>query len=65
MTVIFRAHAALSLLAASFVPFHPAIAQEASEIVQVPQVPAVPAVPAPRALQGEEETPWLYENSNV
>ncbi len=62
MTLIFRAQAALSLLAASFVTFHPAIAQEAPEIVQVPQVPAVPA---PRALQGEDETPWLYENSNV
>jgi zinc protease len=53
MSVIFRASAALSIVAFSLAPAAPALAQDYSD------------VPAPRAAQGPDETPWLYEGSNV
>ncbi|WP_416832112.1 MAG: M16 family metallopeptidase [Erythrobacter sp.] len=58
MKIISRAGAALCLIAAPIAFVVPVLAQDA---------PAAPAneIPAPKALQGEGETPWLYEGSNV
>jgi zinc protease len=59
-----RAAAALSLLAAPLALLAPAFAQDAPAPAPV-EVPAEPTIPAPQALQTGEETPWLYEGSNV
>ncbi len=56
MNMFFRAAFALCFAAAPAAIAPPAIAQDAQ---------TGPQVPAPTALQGEEETPWLYEGSNV
>lgn len=56
MNVIFRASAALSLLATPLVIVAPVLAQASTEAADIP---------APTAVQGEGETPWLYEGSNV
>ncbi|KPP88481.1 pitrilysin family protein [Erythrobacter sp. HL-111] len=64
MNLPVRAAAALSLLVAPLALFAPVSAQEAEAPAQV-DAPAEPAIPAPTALQKGEETPWLYEGSNV
>ena len=56
MKFFVRAVAALSVTSVPAVTILPVMAQEA---------PANPPVPAPRALQPTDETPWLYEGSNV
>lgn len=64
MNTYLKAAFAFTLLAAPSVLVAPLSAQEAAPALQVPpQVP--PQVPAPTAIQGEGETPWLYEGSNV
>ena len=64
MNLLLRAGAALSLIIAPVALLVPAAAQDivASPL---PLAPAVPNIPAPTALQGDGETPWLYEGSNV
>jgi len=61
MTLLFRASAALSLFVA---PLGWSISANAQETEPAAE-PATPQIPAPTALQGEDETPWLYESSNV
>lgn len=56
MKFLVRAVAALSVTTVPAVAVLPVFAQDSS---------ANPQVPAPRALQPEDETPWLYEGSNV
>ena len=56
MNLLLRASFALSVFAAPAFVLAPLHAQEAQE---------TPDIPAPRALQSEDETPWLYEGSNV
>jgi len=66
MTVIARATAALSLLVAPFALAVPSFAQEAEAPMDAAAAAAEEiAVPAPQALQTGEETPWLYEDSDV
>ena len=68
MNVLFRASLALSLIAGPTALFLPAYAQDAQDAAQelaqeLAQPPA--EIPAPQALQPLDETPWLYEGSNV
>ncbi len=64
--MLFRASAALFLIAAPLAVAFPVSAQEAPAPDPAAQpAPATPAIPAPTAVQGEGETPWLYEGSNV
>ncbi len=71
MTLLNRGLLALSLLAAPLAFAFPTLAQNApnSEPEPAPSVtrPTPPelTIPEPRALQEGEETPWLYEGSNV
>ncbi|MEO0463793.1 MAG: insulinase family protein [Pseudomonadota bacterium] len=69
MTLILRAFGALSLLAAPLALAPSAFAQASGAPASAVNDPssAVPEVeiPAPRALQSEDETPWLYRGSNI
>lgn len=75
MNLLSRANAALSLIAAPFVlglvvlgPVVLGLAGPGSLAAQEPVLLSPVSgydVPAPRAIQGEDETPWLYEGSNV
>ncbi len=72
MNAIFRAPKALLLLAASAALTFPATAQniEPNSSDEAPpatiSVPSAdPIIPQPKKLQGADEVPWLYENSNV
>ncbi|MEM1053460.1 MAG: insulinase family protein, partial [Pseudomonadota bacterium] len=60
MNPLIRASAALSFAAAAFGACVPATAQEL-----ISPVGPIYDVPSPQAVQGEDETPWLYEGSNV
>ncbi|MEQ8772508.1 MAG: insulinase family protein [Erythrobacter sp.] len=64
MNVFVRAIAALSLIAAPAVLADPALAQEAAPDASQAALD-LPEIPEPRALQSGDETPWLYEGSNV
>ncbi|MEE4199976.1 M16 family metallopeptidase [Erythrobacter sp.] len=63
MNLPIRAGAALCLLFA-VLSANPAAAQSEPARADA-SIPAIPQVPAPEAVQGEGETPWLYEGSNV
>ncbi|MGB3469751.1 MAG: insulinase family protein [Erythrobacter sp.] len=72
MRLFFRAVSALSLIAAPFALSSTTLAQETGQQAQAqapieiaPVSVAEDAIPAPQALQGEGETPWLYEGSDV
>ncbi len=60
MNFLIRASAALSVAFAAFAVSVPASAQD-------PLTPPAASydVPAPQAVQGEDQTPWLYKDSNV
>jgi zinc protease len=60
MTFQNRASTVLSFVAAAFVVSTTAFAQDVLPLSQ-----PVYDVPEPKALQSEDETPWLYEGSNV
>ncbi|MDJ0978857.1 MAG: insulinase family protein [Erythrobacter sp.] len=64
MNLLYRGALALSLIAAPLALAFPSLAQP------TPVTPAIPAeeafpVPEPTAIQGEDETPWLYRGSDV
>gem|GEM_PF-73184 len=61
MNFFVRASAALSFIAAPFALTAPVAAQD----VLLSSPLAGYEVPDPKAVQGEDETPWLYEGSNV
>jgi len=63
MNLLFRASAALSILAMPVAFTGPLFAQDSQPAPVAQQ--ATPTIPAPEALQADAETPWLYENSNV
>lgn len=66
MTFFSRGLCALSLLAAPFALAFPILAQDApAPVVEEPLVEGDVPIPAPKALQEGEETPWLYEGSDV
>jgi len=71
MNLLFRASAALSIIIAPLAWAVPVAAQDAAAtsptVGPASAEPAIAdvAIPSPRALQGETETPWLYEGSNV
>ncbi|MEE4289018.1 MAG: insulinase family protein [Erythrobacter sp.] len=67
MTFLPRALAALSLLAAPFALAIPSLAQDVPATQPAPAASPAPEIeiPQPRALQGADETPWLYEGSDV
>lgn len=56
MKLHFRAVAALSVISVPTMLAVPVLAQDIAD---------APQIPAPTAVQGEGETPWLYEGSNV
>ncbi|MEP3303129.1 MAG: pitrilysin family protein, partial [Roseibium sp.] len=60
MNVLIRASAALSIAVSTFASSAPLASQEL-----ISPLGPVYDVPAPKAVQGEDETPWLYEGSNV
>ncbi|MGB3805787.1 MAG: insulinase family protein [Erythrobacter sp.] len=61
MSLLLRVSAVVSLLAVPFASAGTLFAQDTAPAAE----PVGSQVPAPTALQGESETPWLYENSNV
>jgi len=63
--VITRAVAALCLLAAPAALTFPSFAQDAAEAPAPEPTLALPSIPEPTGLQLGDETPWLYEGSNV
>ncbi len=63
MRIIARAAAALCLITAPTVFAAPALAQQTQ--ARAADANVEPAVPEPKALQSADETPWLYEGSNV
>jgi len=71
MTFLKRGFCTLSLLAAPFALAFPALAQDAPASTPVsgpdlaPGVEGDIPVPAPKTLQEGDETPWLYEGSDV
>lgn len=72
MNLFFRATAALSFIAGAGVFVSATVGSVAHAQDAAAPMPAVadaaepvPEIPAPRALQAVDETPWLYENSNV
>ncbi|MEM7702984.1 MAG: insulinase family protein [Pseudomonadota bacterium] len=65
MTFLKRGLCALSLLAAPFALALPTFAQDAPSTELAPSVEGDIPIPAPKALQEGDETPWLYEGSDV
>ncbi|MEM7666201.1 MAG: insulinase family protein [Pseudomonadota bacterium] len=61
MNLISRAVRALFVIAAPAALAVPALAQDTLPQVAAPE----PAIPAPTAIQSGDETPWLYEGSDV